>query len=255
MAWIDSHCHLAMPQYDADRQEVLKSVFDSGCRGFIEVSIDLASTYRAIEHLGQYDNVYFALGWHPDCADHFDDDAIIEYKRLLTENKKVIALGEAGLDIKSPVCFQQQKRVYFRFCEFAASEDVPLIIHHRGYFDEIMSGIKKYSVERVIFHCFCGTPEDAEGITAIGAYISFSGIVTFKNAHDVRASVRAVPLNRILVETDSPYLAPQPVRGHRNTPANVPIIIDAIAQIKDLPVQTVAEAIYRNTSAVFDLRR
>ena len=251
--WIDTHCHLALQQYDEDRDQVLEQIKKSGCKALMEVSIDFESTERMFSLFEDDELFYFSLGYHPHSADTFKADILDKYRSLLKNKKRIKAIGEAGLDVKSKVEFEKQYQVYRVFCEFAKETELPLIIHHRGYDDEILKPLEELKLNKCIFHCFSSGPDMLTRVMKLGAYASFSGIVTFKSAQEVKESAKKVPLDRLLVETDSPFLAPQKVRGQRNSPVNVLEIINEIANLRQMPVDELKEIVYENSLKAFDI--
>ncbi len=222
LSWIDNHCHLD----PITAAEQLRNATAAGVAACITVGTSLARSLEAIEVASSFPNVYATAGVHPhDAADGVDG---IE---ALLAHPKVIAVGEAGLDYHydhSPR--GRQRDVFAQHIALANAHDLPLVIHTRAAWDDTLAILDREGVPaRTVFHCFTGGAAEAEACVARGAHLSISGIVTFKNADDVRAAVRVTPLDRLLVETDSPFLAPMPHRGKPNQPAYVGLVGAAVA--------------------------
>lgn len=250
--YIDSHCHLALSQFDADRDDVVAELkADKDLLALIEVSVDKKSTQKMLELFENDDKFYFGLGMHPHSAEKFEDSLFDYYSNLFKENDRIIAVGEVGLDSKSPIAFEKQYEVYSRCVEFASKVKKPIIIHSRGYDNEILKPIKRFGLSNTIFHCYSSDKKMAQRALDAGAYLSFSGIVTFPSAKELREALKYVPLDRILAETDCPYLAPQNYRGQRNRPDRVKDIIAFMAEIKGVGYDLLAEKIIQNVANAF----
>ncbi len=267
--WTDTHCHLdyrvsseparaaIQTGIDATRErdldmgavdEVLDAAHAAGVTAFITVGCDRASSQRAIEVASAHDNVWASVGLHPHEAS-LGVDSI----RDLLSWKKVIAVGEAGLDYyydHSPR--DVQKIAFAEQIAIAHDLDLPLIIHTRDAWDDTFDVLIAEGVpERTIFHCFTGGPEEARRCLDLGAFLSFSGIVTFKSATDVAEAAVMCPENRLLVETDSPYLAPVPKRGQPNRPENVALVGAHIARLRNSEPSGVAHLTSNNARIAF----
>jgi TatD DNase family protein len=248
--WIDSHCHIYDERISGGVEGSLETARAAGVVAMIVVGCDRASSEAAIALANEHDGVYASVGLHPHEARH-GVDTIVD----LLERPGVIAIGEAGLDHhydNSPP--DAQRRAFAEQIRIAHERSLPLVIHTREAWDEtfdILDG--EGTPERTIFHCFTGGPAELDGCVGRGAYVSFSGIATFPSATDLRAAVTACPLDRMLIETDSPYLAPVPHRGRPNHPALVSVIGTAIADLRGDPVSVIADATTDNTRRVFGL--
>lgn len=252
--YLDTHCHLALSQFDGDRNEILAGLKDdSDLAALVEVSVDYESTKKMLDLFGSENLFYFGLGMHPHSAENFEETLFDYYRELIESNNRIIAVGEIGLDSKSPVDFNKQYEVYSKCVEFARSVNKPIIVHSRGYDDEILKPLKEHGASEIVFHCYSSDKEMAKLALDQGAYLSFSGIVTFPSAKDVREAAKYVPMDRILAETDSPYLAPQNVRGQRNSPDRVKDVIAFLADIKGVSVTTMSDAILKNATNAFSL--
>ncbi|MBA2621576.1 MAG: TatD family hydrolase [Acidobacteria bacterium] len=229
MIFVDSHCHIDGEAYDADRNEVLKRADEAGVRLMLTIGTgnpNSSDFVRAVACAEKYENVFAAVGVHPHDAKEYDDAAENHLIELVKKSEKVVAWGEIGLDFHyehSPRVVQ--KAVFRRQIVVAKKLDLPIIIHSRAADAETVEILLDVcSVENFrggVMHCFGGTAETAKQLMEIGFLISFAGNVTFKKAENLREAARAVPLEKLLIETDCPYLAPVPVRGKRNEPMYV----------------------------------
>jgi TatD DNase family protein len=257
--WTDTHCHLDDDRYRGDgdgdsRRElggtngVLDRAREAGVSRFINVGCDRDSSLRAIDIANANVDVWASVGLHPHEAVHGVDSI-----RDLFDSPRVVAVGEAGLDYYYDHSPRETQHVAFaRQIELANDLDLPLIIHTRDAWDDTFSVLAEVGVpSSVVFHCFTGGPTEARRCLDIGARLSFSGIVTFKTAVDVAEAARICPLDRILVETDSPYLAPVPHRGRVNQPSNVAVVGTFIADMRSIAVDEFARITTRNARIAF----
>lgn len=257
--WTDTHCHLDDDRYRGDgdgdsRRElggtngVLDRARVAGVSRFINVGCDRDSSLRAIDIANANVDVWASVGLHPHEAVHGVDSI-----RDLFDSPRVVAVGEAGLDYYYDHSPRETQHVAFaRQIELANDLDLPLIIHTRDAWDDTFSVLAEVGVpSSVVFHCFTGGPTEARRCLDIGARLSFSGIVTFKTAVDVADAARICPLDRILVETDSPYLAPVPHRGRVNQPSNVAVVGTFIADMRSIAVDEFARITTRNARIAF----
>lgn len=249
--YIDTHCHLALSQFDEDRDTFVERYSnDKDLVALIEVSVDYKTTETMLRLFDGQEKFYYGLGMHPHSAESFEPSLFDYYRKLIASNKRIIAVGEIGLDNKSPVPFDKQFDVYKQCVDFAREVNKPLIIHSRGHDDEILKPLRNFE-NNIVFHCYSSGPELAKEALDLGAYLSFSGIVTFPSANAVRKALKITPLDRILAETDSPYLAPQNIRGKRNSPDRVKDIIEYIAKIKGISAEDMSNQIVENASKAF----
>jgi TatD DNase family protein len=241
--WTDAHCHITA--------DVLDDARAAGVERMISVGTDVASSQAAIALAAGHEGVWATAGVHP----HDAKDGIAGVEALLGA-PEVVAVGECGLDYHyehSPR--DVQRDVFAAHIALAHTHELALVIHSREAWDDTFAVLASEGVpERTVFHCFTGGPEEAERCLALGAALSFSGIVTFKTADDVRAAAALCPLDRMTVETDSPYLAPVPHRGQQNQPAWVPLVGAAVAGVKGVPVEEVARATTATAERLFRLR-
>ncbi|OES44051.1 TatD family hydrolase [Domibacillus iocasae] len=251
----DTHVHLNADQFEEDVEVVIKRAQEAGVSRMVVVGFDRPTITRAMELIEKHKELYAAVGWHPvDAIDMKDKD--LEWIEELAAHPKVVALGEMGLDYhwdKSPK--DVQKDVFRRQIRLAKKVKLPIVIHNREATQDIVDILKEESAGEVggIMHCFSGSAETALECVKMNFYISLGGPVTFKNAKKPKEVAEAVPLDKLLIETDCPYLAPHPYRGKRNEPAYVKLVAEEIAALKDLSYEEVADATMKNANTLFQL--
>jgi TatD DNase family protein len=253
---IDSHCHVGEAEYDADRAAVLARARAAGvCQLIVAAAGGSAETnIRALEVAEREPDCRAVVGVHPHDA-KLVDDSLLDKIRGWARHPRVVAIGETGLDFHydhSPR--ERQVEEFRRFATLAREASLPLVIHSRAAADETLQVLREERVESGVMHCFTYGPEVARRVVDLGFYVSFSGIVTFRNADDLRESARLVPLDRLLVETDSPYLAPEPRRGGRNEPSRVVDVAKGLAAAIGRPLEELAERTVENTRRLFRLQ-
>jgi len=260
--FIDSHAHLDVPNYDADRVEVIDRAREAGVEMMLEIcgsDVAKGSLDIGLKLAEDYPFIYAAVGLHPHEASLFDD--ALEQKLLsMSDHEKVIGWGEIGLDYHydhSPR--DTQRRVFRSQLELALERRLPVIIHTREAEDDTIQILRESWAEAGgaeiggIIHCFTGTQKLADATIDMGFHISFSGVLTFKNARELRDVARAVPADRLLVETDCPYLAPLPYRGKRNEPAFVRETAAKLAELKSLSLEEIARVTSGNFKRLFNV--
>ncbi|MGX1266570.1 TatD DNase family protein [Rossellomorea marisflavi] len=251
----DTHVHLNAEQFDEDVEEVIARAKEAGVENMVVVGFDRPTIERAMELVETYDFLYASVGWHPvDAIDMKDED--LDWIEEWTKHPKVVALGEMGLDYhwdKSPE--DVQKDVFRRQIRLAKKVKLPIIIHNREATQDIVDILKEEGASEVggIMHCFSGSPEVAKECVDMNFYISLGGPVTFKNARKPKEVAREIPLEKLLVETDCPYLAPHPNRGKRNEPAYVRLVAEQIAELKEISIEEVEAATTRNAKKLFNI--
>lgn len=255
MMLIDSHCHLNFNTFEADRAEVLARAEAAGITAIINPGINLENSREVVALAEQYPQVYAAIGFHPNDAAKCDEAALVELRRLAS-HPKVVAIGEIGLDYywdESPRPVQQ--RVFEEQLALAKELDKPVIIHQREAAVDTMAILRQWGAAQqhpeLVLHSFSGDQAMAEEAIALGFYIGISGPITFKNARDLPGIVAALPVNRLLVETDAPFLTPHPYRGKRNEPAYVKLIAERVAAIKQLSLVDMSRILTENTLTLF----
>lgn len=257
---IDSHCHLYFPEFDQDRNEVIKRARETGVSFLVQVGASLEDSRKAVELANQYDDMVASVGMHPHCIKNADVDAdVAKLKKLALENKKVKAIGECGLDFgKTGEIGDEEKKAQIALFEaqiaLAQELNLPLIIHCRNAHRETAQMIQdaRSKINNIIIHCFTGNWDDAKRYLDFGCFISFSGIVTFKKAEAIQEAAAKIPLDRLLVETDAPYLAPEPNRGKRNEPAFIKNIIQSIADLRGASFDDIEKATDQNAGKIFE---
>lgn len=247
---IDTHAHLDDARYDADRDAVIARAREAGVETFVTIGCDLATSKSAADLAERHPFVYAAIGVHPHEVKHIEDGWYDEFRRM-AGGKKIVAYGEIGLDYHYNHSSPKLQRERFREQVGLAKElRLPLVIHTREAQEDTIAILKEEKADEVggVFHCFSGDAWLAKDALDLGFYLSFSGVITFQNAAMLRDIVKTVPLDRMLIETDCPYLTPAPHRGKRNEPAFVKLVADKIAEVTGLPGGTGADEIGRVTS-------
>ena len=251
---VDSHAHIDDARFDADRAEVVARAAAAGVALIINVGADMASSARSVALAEQYPGIYAAVGMHPhDAKDMLESDYVQLEK--WTTHPKVVAIGEIGLDYHYDLSPRPiQKEVFLRQLDLARKTDKPFIIHEREAHGDTLDIIRSAARGlRGVFHCFSGSVETAREFLKMGFYISLAGPVTFSNSGKTKEVAKFVPLDRLLVETDSPYLTPHPHRGHRNEPAYVRIVAEEIATLRNLSIEELAAATTANVRRLFNI--
>ncbi|MCD6419794.1 MAG: TatD family hydrolase [Synergistetes bacterium] len=253
MKLIDSHCHLNDPAFDKDIEEVIKRSRDNGVEYCVVIGYDVKSSKKAIEMAEKYNCVYATVGIHPEESKNAGDRELAEIEKL-TEHPKVVGIGETGLDyyhIFSPI--EKQKEIFIKQLKLARKLNLPVVIHSREAEPDTFDIVKEYAKDiKGVMHCFSGTLKMAKLYTELKFYISISGAVTFRKAKTLKEVVKGIKIKDILIETDAPYLTPHPYRGKRNEPSYLPYIADAVAKIKELPLEEVALHTSHNTRNLFN---
>lgn len=250
---IDTHCHLEMPQFDGDREEVIGRAKEVGFEALITVGSDLEGTFKALKIAEQYDFIYASVGIHPHDAKDFSQQ-IYEDLKVMTENKKIVAIGETGLDYHydhSPR--DVQREVFRRHLTLAKETGLPVIVHSREAEEDTMAILNESGIDRGVLHCFSGDAEMAEQAMSMGLAISIAGPVTFKKSAGLREIARIIPDDYLLVETDAPYLAPEPFRGKRNEPYYMRLTAEYIAQLRGISFEDLARITTLNAKRLFDI--
>lgn len=249
----DTHAHLDMLGDDDKIANLVERARENGVTRIITVADKLASSHRAIEIAEKFDNVYATVGVHPHDSESVNKDTMKELERLAL-HPKVVAIGEIGLDYYKNYAPQAvQQKVFEEQLELAIYLDLPVIIHDRDADADVMKTIVNHKPKKGVFHCFSSSVEFAETVLAMNYYVSLAGPVTFKNANSLVDVAKYVPLTKLLIETDSPYLAPQPHRGQDNEPAYVRFVAEKISEIKGVSLAAVSASTQENTSLLFGI--
>ena len=252
---IDTHCHLDFKDFESDRDEVIRRSREGGIGFIINVGASLEGTRRSIEIAGKNDFIYAAAGIHPHEADGVSDEDIRSLAECL-DNKKIVALGEIGLDYYKNISSKEnQKDLFVRLLEEAKKKGLPLIIHNRDAHRDTLDILKTEIGASVkgVMHCFSGDEAFLRKCLDMGMFISFTCNLTFKNAGRLRGPARSVPMDRLLLETDAPFLAPQIFRGRRNEPVYVKYLAEEIARLKNLSFDEVSRITTDNAKRLFGL--
>ena len=248
----DSHAHYDDEQFDEDRERVFKEIQNNGVIGVINCGSSLKGLNMSVELSKQYDFIYAAAGIHPENADEFNED-VEKLICNLAEINDIIAIGEIGLDYyweENPSRDIQQE-VFRRQMKIAERYNLPVIIHDREAHGDTLKIMKEFPKVKGVVHCFSGSVEFAKECLKLGYYIGVTGVVTFKNSKVIKAVVKEVPLDRLLVETDCPYMAPTPNRGKRNQSDYIAFVLKEIATIKDKSINEMEEITILNTKTLF----
>lgn len=250
--FIDSHCHINFPELKSKMNEVLSSMREKKITHALCVSVTLDKFPEILDLATQHEHIFASVGVHPDYEKI--TEPTVSHLVELAKDKNVVAIGETGLDyfrLKGDLLWQRNR--FRTHIQAAIASELPLIIHTRKAREDTINIMKEESAQKAtgVMHCFTESYEMAKQAIDLGFYISFSGIITFKNAEDLRETVRKIPLENILIETDSPYLAPVPNRGKLNEPANVTYVAEKIAEIKKIPLEKVAAETTKNFSQLF----
>lgn len=250
--FVDYHCHLSFPKFKEDYKKILNDI-ENDFYCVVESTINSENTSNALNLLSKYQKVRFTLGFHPYYAEEFNEKILENYKEIIKTNSKIIGIGEIGFDYKSKAPFKKQKQAFTKLLKFAQELNLPITIHNRGFNEEVLKILKAEKIKKVVFHCFSQNREFMKKVTDKGYYISFAGNITFKNAPDLRKAVKEAPLDLILSETDSPFLAPQCIRGKRNTPKSVQEIIKKISELKQKDQTVIRQSILENGRRIFNI--
>lgn len=252
---VDTHAHLTDKRFDVDLDDVIKRANDASVTRIISVADCLEAAEQSIEISDRYECVWATAGVHPHRAADVDDDFEAKLRGLL-RHPRIVAVGEIGLDYHYDFAPRAVQIDVFRAqIRIAREVDLPLIIHNRESGDDVLAILEEEKADEVggVLHCFWGTPDQAERAMALGFYIGVGGPVTFKNTEALRDMLKQIPLNRLLVETDAPYLAPVPHRGKRNEPAFTRLSAEALARLKGIDLEEVASITTANCESLFGM--
>ena len=234
----DTHAHLDADAFDDDRAELIASLPEKGLGLVMNPGCDLPSSLAAIELAEKYDFIWAAVGSHPDAADLVDEDLIERYRQLCKAHPKVKAIGEIGLDYHyEDIPREIQKKAFRMQMELARELDLPVIVHEREAHEDGMAIVEEFPEVKGVFHCYSGSAEMAKVLVKKGWYIGFTGVLTFKNARKALEVAASIPMDRIVIETDCPYMAPDPFRGKRNDPGKIYRMVEKLAELRGLTVE------------------
>lgn len=254
MTLIDTHCHLhSAHEFFPDPDAELQRVREAGVDTVIAIGTDPSDWQRALEFSDRNTGVYVALGWHPTHVSDFDIDQLAEL-RVLLAHPNVVALGEIGLDFHWDYTTpEQQMAALIPQLDLAVELDLPVVFHARKATAALLDVLETRPPHPYLFHCFAGDEADADRATALGCYFGVDGPVTYKKSEDYRQLLKRIPLDRLVLETDSPYLSPEPVRSKPNSPANLPLINVKMAALFDLSIEEAARQFTDNAVRFFRL--
>ena len=251
---VDTHCHLDFPEFDTDRDAVLQRAKDAGIGYIVNIGSSLQGSKKSLELAQQYGCIFAAAGIHPHEADSFDDHTLQEIKELLKQ-PKVVAVGEIGLDyFKNYSRQENQKTVFKSLINLAQEFNLPLVIHTRQAQDDTLKLLKKAGAAKAVVHCFSGDEVFLKECLSLGFFISFTCNITYKKCDRLRDIVEIAPLERLLLETDAPFLPPEGMRGKRNEPAAVLKLAEEIAGIKQISPEEVARITTQNAKTFFNFK-
>lgn len=249
----DSHAHFDDPRFDEDRHELLQQIHREGVDFIANIGCDEPTCKNSVALAEQYDFIYATVGWHPEFAGSWNSDAEALVRRLAV-HPKVRAIGEIGVDyhwMNDPEevqrkCFDDQMRI-------ARELKMPVVIHQREGMEDCLSVVRRYPDVQGVFHCYSGSAESAKEILKLGYYLGFTGVITFKNARKSHEVLEMMPLDRILIETDCPYMAPVPFRGQRCHSGLLPHTLETLAQIKGISVEEAAQITLDNAKRFYGI--
>ncbi len=248
----DTHAHMDDRAFDTDREALLAALPEAGIALLMNPGCSLESSRNAVALAEQYDYIYAAVGSHPDAADEVNGEVLEEYRTLCKLNPKIKAIGEIGLDYHyEDIPRDIQLRAFRAQMALAAELDLPVIVHEREAHEDGMAVVREFPGVRGVFHCYSGSAEMARQLVDLGWYIGFTGVLTFKNARKAVETAAAIPLERIVLETDCPYMSPEPFRGKRNDPGRLCHMAEKLAQLRGLPLEEIHRVTTRNGRALY----
>lgn len=251
---IDTHCHLDFAQFSVDRDAVIRRAKEAGVCYFVNIGATLDSSTASCELSAKYPEVYASVGVHPHDADSFKDGDLDKIKELASKDK-VVAIGETGLDyfrnLSSP---DNQKRLFISLIEVAKSLDLPLVVHTRQAEEETLKILKAAMPLRAVVHCFSGDENFLKVCLGLGFLISFTCNITYKKAQGLREMVRLTPLDKLMLETDAPYLSLEAFRGKRNEPCQIKLLAEEVSRIKGVSFEEIADRTTENAKLFFGLK-
>lgn len=248
----DTHAHLDDRAFDADREALLSQLPSNGVGLLMNPGCSLASSLAAVELAKKYDYVYAAVGSHPDAADEVNEQVLSRYRELVKKNPKVRAIGEIGLDYHyEDIPREIQQRAFRAQMALAAELNLPVIVHEREAHEDGMKIVREYPGVTGVFHCYSGSLEMAQWLIARGWYIGFGGVLTFKNAKKALQVAANIPLERIVLETDCPYMAPEPFRGRRNDPGKLCRVAEKLAQLRGKTAEEIQAITLENGRSLY----
>ena len=248
----DTHAHMDDRAFNEDREELLAGFAQKGVGLVMNPGCSLESSRNAVALAEKYDFVYAAVGSHPDVADEVNDDVLEEYRKLCKLHHKVTAIGAIGIDYHSEDIPRELQLKAFRMqMELAREVNLPVIVHEREAHEDGMAVVREFPDVTGVFHCYSGSAEMARQLVDKGWYIGFTGVLTFKNARKAIETAQAIPVDRIVLETDCPYMAPVPHRGKRNDPGYLCHMAEKLAEIRGLSLEEIHQITYENGKRLY----
>ena len=248
----DTHAHLNDEAFNEDRETLLAELPQKGVGLVMNVGCCLDSSRDCIAMAQRYPYIYCSVGSHPDAADEVNDEVLETYRQLVRSSPKVKAIGEIGLDYHyEDIPREIQKEAFRRQMALAAELDLPVIVHERDAHEDGMAIIKEFPAVKGVFHCYSGSAEMARQLVNLGWYIGFTGVLTFKNARKAVETAASIPLERIVLETDCPYMAPDPFRGRRNDPGYLYRMAEKLAEIRGMDVDEIRRITTENGKRLY----
>ncbi|MCX5715205.1 MAG: TatD family hydrolase [Candidatus Omnitrophica bacterium] len=252
--FIETHCHLDFPEYNLDRDTVIQQAKSEGIEYIINIGSSLEGSIRSIDLAQRYSCVFATVGIHPHEADGFSQVNLQSLEKLASQ-EKVVAIGEIGLDyFKNYSLAENQKKLFLSLVDLAKIKDLPLVIHTRQAQEDTLSILREAMPIRAVVHCFSGDELFLKECLDLGFFVSFTCNITYKKAQNLRDLVKLVPKDRLMLETDAPFLSPEGFRGKRNEPAHVKIVASEIARIRGESLEEIAEVTSRNAINFFKLQ-
>lgn len=254
MNLFDTHAHMDDEAFDVDREELLRSLPEQGIALLMNPGCSLASSRAACGLAKKYDYIYAAVGSHPDAADEVNEETLEEYRVLCKQNPKVKAIGEIGLDYHyEDIPREIQLRAFRDQMALARELNLPVIVHEREAHEDGMAVVREFPEVTGVFHCYSGSAEMARQLVKLGWYIGFTGVLTFKNARKALEVAQSIDLSRIVLETDCPYMSPEPFRGRRNDPGKLYRMAEALGQLRGIPAEEAAGIALENGKRLYGI--
>lgn len=248
----DTHAHMDDRAFDTDRKELLAALPGQGIGLLMNPGCSLESSRNASRLAQEYDYIYAAVGSHPDAADEVDEACIAQYRALIRENPKIKAIGEIGLDYHyEDIPRDIQQKAFRMQMELARELQLPVIVHEREAHEDGLKIVAEFPEVKGVFHCYSGSAEMAKWLIARGWYIGFTGVLTFKNARKAVEAASSIPLERIVLETDCPYMSPEPFRGKRNDPGRLYRMAERLAELRGLSVEEIHRITMENGKRLY----
>lgn len=250
----DTHAHMDDRAFTEDREALLATLPEKGIGLLMNPGCSMASSRAAVDLANTYDYIYAAVGCHPDAADEVNPESIAQLRQLCLENERVKAIGEIGLDYHyEDIPRELQKKAFIAQLALAQELDLPVIVHERDAHEDGMAIIRSFPKVHGVFHCYSGSAEMARQLVDLGWYIGFTGVLTFKNARKAVECAQSLPHDRVVLETDCPYMAPTPFRGKRNDPGYLYRMAERLGEIWELPAEQVREITFENGKKLYRL--